>query len=95
MPTYRDAWTPGWEATVDGLPIHLTHDSYGFKTITVPSGDHRVDLFFRPFVGERILIALGILLTMSVVIQVWLMCWGPREHFPSSGSTAEVDQRSD
>jgi len=82
--TYRDAWTPGWEATVDGLPAHLAHNRYGFKVLVVPPGDHKVDLVFRPFVGERILLALAILLTMSVIAQVWLMFWGPRSLDPSS-----------
>jgi hypothetical protein len=82
--TYRDAWTPGWKATVDGMPAHLGRNRYGFKILAVPPGNHQVGLVFRPFVGERILLALAILLTMSVIAQVWLMFWGPRSLDPSS-----------
>jgi hypothetical protein len=92
--TYRDAWTPGWEASVDGRPGYLAHNRYGFKTIAVPAGDHRVDLFFRPFVGERLLVALGILLTFSVFVQIWLMCWGPREPSLSSVGLAEPAEQN-
>ena len=71
--TYRDAWTPGWEATADGMPAHLGRNRYGYKILAVPPGNHQVGLVFRPFVGERILLAFAILLTTSVIAQVWLM----------------------
>jgi hypothetical protein len=82
--TYRDAWTPGWQATVDGVPAHLGRNRYGFKVLVVQPGDHQVDIIFRPIVAERILLALAILLTISVIAQVWLMFWGPRSLDPSS-----------
>jgi|SRR5579863_4274705 len=74
--TYRDAWTPDWHATVDGVAAPLRRNRDGFKLLSVPPGTHRVDLAFRPFVGERIMLALAIMLTMSLVIQVWLAFWG-------------------
>jgi hypothetical protein len=77
--TYRDAWTPGWQAVVDGVPAPLARNRDGFKMLVVPRGNHRVDLVFRPFVGEGDILALAILLTISVMTQVWLLFWGPRD----------------
>lgn len=43
----RDAWFPGWEATVDGqeTPIHLVDGV--FMGIPVPAGDHAVELRYE------------------------------------------------
>jgi hypothetical protein len=70
--TYRDAWTPAWQATVDGVPASLGRNRDGFKTLAVPPGEHRVDLVFRPRVDGRAMLMLAVLLGLSVVAQIWL-----------------------
>jgi len=70
--TYRDAWTPAWNATVDGTPVALGRNRDGFKFLIVPPGNHTVSLTYRPLVGERALFVLGMLLALSVVVQIWL-----------------------
>jgi len=82
---YRDAWAPGWQATVDGATVLVERNRDGFKTLVVPPGNHRINLVFRPLVGERSMLALALLLALSVVVQIWLACWGPRVLSPSSG----------
>jgi hypothetical protein len=81
--TYRDAWAPGWQTTVDGAPVPTGRNRDGFKTLVVPPGDHHVDFRFRPLVDERGMLALAILLALSLVVQLGLACWGPRTLSPS------------
>ncbi len=76
--TYRDAWTPAWHATVDGTPVPTGRNRDGFKTLLVPPGTHRVELVFRPLVGERAMLFLDVLLTLSLVAQMWLAYAGQR-----------------
>ena len=51
-------------------PVGRNED--GFKTLEVPPGEHRVELAFRPLVGEGALTALAVLLSLSLVAQLWL-----------------------
>jgi hypothetical protein len=76
--TYRDAWTPAWQAAVDGAPAAVGRNNYGFKTLEVPPGNHRVDLVFRPLAGEKAMLVLAVLLTLTLLAQIWLMQAGPR-----------------
>ena len=77
--TYRDAWTPAWQATVDSVPVPLGRNRDGFKTLQVQSGEHRVDLVLRPPVGERAMLILAVLLGLSVAGQMLLAFAGRRE----------------
>jgi hypothetical protein len=77
--TYRDAWTPAWQATVDSVPVPLGRNRDGFKTLQVPPGEHRVDLVLRPPVGERAMLMLAVLLGLSVAGQMLLAFAGRRE----------------
>jgi len=79
--TYRDAWTPAWQATIDGAPMPLGRNRDGFKTLSVPPGEHRVELVFRPSVGEQAMLTLAVLLGLSLVAQILPMFAGWRD-FP-------------
>ena len=70
--TYRDAWLPAWQATLDGVRVPVGRNADGFKTLAVPPGEHRVELAFRPLVGEDAMAALAVLLGLSLVAQLWL-----------------------
>ena len=77
--TYRDAWTPQWQATVDGAPAALEPNADGFKTVALAPGEHRVELVFRPLVGERLLFALAVALALALVALVVLVCQEERD----------------
>jgi len=83
--TYRDAWTLGWEATIDGVPVAVGRNGDGFKTLAVPPGNHRVELVFRPLVGERSLLVLAVFLALSIAAQVSLAWPSPRNPHEPSG----------
>ena len=70
--TYRDAWLPAWQATLDGVRVPVGRNADGFKTLALPPGEHRVELAFRPLVGEDAMAALAVLLGLSLVAQLWL-----------------------
>jgi hypothetical protein len=43
-----DSYYPGWLATLDGQPVRLYATNVAFRGITVPSGDHRIEMRFAP-----------------------------------------------
>jgi len=43
-----DIYYPGWQATVDGKPVHIFQTNYVFRGITVSPGLHRVKVEFKP-----------------------------------------------
>ncbi len=87
--TYRDAWTPGWQATVDGAPAVLYANADGFKAVAIAPGEHRVDFAFRPPVGEGLLFGLAVALVVSLVAQIVLACRNDRDReAPSPGRSA-------
>jgi uncharacterized membrane protein YkgB len=44
-----DSYYPGWQATVDGLPVPIFRANYGFRAVEVPSGRHLVEFRYRPW----------------------------------------------
>ena len=38
---------PGWTATVDGEPTPLVHADHALAAVSVPAGEHRVELSYR------------------------------------------------
>jgi len=83
--TYRDAWLPAWQATLDGKRVPLARNADGFKTLEVPSGEHGVELAFRPLMGQTAMTALAFLLSLSLGVQLWLAC-NPRGGSPERSS---------
>ncbi len=43
-----DAWSPGWQATLDGEPAELLAVAGSFRGVVVPPGAHSVELRYRP-----------------------------------------------
>jgi uncharacterized membrane protein YfhO len=43
-----DAWYPGWEAAIDGQAARLYIADVAFRGLTVPAGDHLVEMRFVP-----------------------------------------------
>jgi hypothetical protein len=43
-----DAWFPGWEATVDGVPARVEPAYYAYRAVRVEEGRHRLVMRFTP-----------------------------------------------
>jgi hypothetical protein len=58
-----DVYDAGWNATVDGKPVHIYRADYDFRAVGVPSGNHLVQFQYAP----RSLI-IGIALTVVGIL---------------------------
>lgn len=43
-----DQFYPGWRATIDGAPIAIDRHNKFFRSITVPAGQHTVEMLYDP-----------------------------------------------
>jgi uncharacterized membrane protein YfhO len=43
-----EAFSPGWQATVDGRRAEILRANLLFRAVPVPAGRHRVALVYRP-----------------------------------------------
>jgi len=60
-----DTWYPGWQVTVDGVPVEILRANYAFRSIWLEAGDHRVEMVYYPaliFVGGAISLTILVLL---------------------------------
>jgi hypothetical protein len=48
-----DAYSPGWSASVDGVPASLFPVYRAFRGVRVPAGRHRVEMSYRPAAARR------------------------------------------
>jgi hypothetical protein len=44
----QQSFQPGWEATIDGRPASIVPANVLFQSVTVPAGQHLVELRYRP-----------------------------------------------
>jgi len=66
-----DAWTPQWEATVDGAEAPLLRANVAFRAVRVPAGRHRVEMRCRP---TAILLGLALsAVTMLLLAIAWVV----------------------
>jgi hypothetical protein len=72
MVVVRNAWAPGWEATVDGEPVPLLRADFFLQGVPVPDGEHEVRLVYRePSIGIGLL-ASAVVWLGFVGVWVWL-----------------------
>jgi hypothetical protein len=68
----RNAWDPGWHATVDGRPAPVLQADYLLQAVPVPPGRHTVLLEYDdPWIGYGLVgsgLALGTLLLLALMV---------------------------
>jgi hypothetical protein len=67
-----DAWYPGWEAAIDGQAVRLYIADVAFRGLTVPAGDHLVEMRFVP----RILWRSAVVSGLALLGVVWAIAGG-------------------
>lgn len=65
----RDAWYPGWRATVDGRPQPVIATSVAFRGVHLKPGTHRVELTYQPkwFMPACLLSAFGLVAVLLLL----------------------------
>jgi Bacterial membrane protein YfhO len=64
-----DAFDPGWQGTLDGVPAPILRANLAFRAVRVSAGRHRIEMVYRPRVllaglaisATTLLVALGLL----------------------------------
>jgi uncharacterized membrane protein YfhO len=64
----NEAFYPGWEARVDGVPTSVYHANYLFIGIPLAAGDHVVTLEYRPMA-----VPLGAITSVVTILVVCLL----------------------
>jgi hypothetical protein len=70
-----DVWYPGWQARVDDEQVKVLRANYLFRAVSVPAGEHEVQLVYRPvwfYLGAAVSLAawIGVLLFLLLQVRV-------------------------
>lgn len=71
---FSEIYYPGWEATIDGQPAKLARANYILRAMTVPAGQHTIEMRFDPqslHLTEAIAYGALALLIMAIMIYAW------------------------
>lgn len=71
---FSEIYYPGWKATIDGQPAKLARANYILRAMTVPAGQHTIEMRFDPqslHVTEAIAYGALALLIMAIMIYAW------------------------
>jgi hypothetical protein len=65
-----DAFAPGWQATIDGVPVEIQRTNVVFRGVPVPAGSHQVEFVYRPWsvIVGAMLTALALLIAMGQLL---------------------------
>jgi hypothetical protein len=66
-----DAYYPGWEARIDGIPTRWYIADVAFRGIRLPAGDHRIEMRFAPHVlyGSALVSMAALLIVAGVALK--------------------------
>jgi hypothetical protein len=70
----RDAYYPGWQATVNGQPVPVQRADVMFRAVQVPAGESRVEWQFAPQLWHVALLVGGALWLLWLAVAVWFAC---------------------
>lgn len=62
--------SPGWMATVDGEGVEVFSSNYGFVSIYLPSGTHKIKFYYRPY-GLDVGFGLTLLGIATLLVQLY------------------------
>jgi hypothetical protein len=65
-----NAWTPEWEATIDGKPADVKATNFAIQGLSIPPGKHKVVLTYsaKPFWNGLVLTVFGLLIAGLMII---------------------------
>jgi hypothetical protein len=67
-----DAWYPGWDASIDGLPTPVLKANGLFRAVRVPSGIHNVVFAYRSLSFEAGAAVSGLFLIGIIAAVIWV-----------------------
>ncbi len=71
---FSEIYYPGWEATIDGIPVPIVRADYILRAMEVPAGEHTLEMRFSPKslkITETIAYVALLVLFLGVVAWVW------------------------
>ena len=45
---FSEVYYPGWQATIDGKPVEIARADYILRAMSVPAGEHTIEMWFDP-----------------------------------------------
>jgi len=92
---FGEAYFPGWEASVDGIPTEVLQANYAFRGVAVEAGTHTIQMQYEPtYFRIGLYISIGTLVTL-IVTTVWYAFRKRRITNSLSQSTSEHTEMSD
>jgi uncharacterized membrane protein YfhO len=73
----RETWDAGWTARIDGGPVPISTYREAFMSVSVPAGDHVIELEYRPveviygLMGSA-LGMVGVILALTEPTRFWI-----------------------
>lgn len=85
----REAFYPGWHATIDGKEISIDLANGIFQSVVVPKGEHQINFYFRP--SHYWLVVTG----FGTALLIWLiLAFGGNGKYQSNSTLFESDMTS-
>jgi hypothetical protein len=69
-----DTFYPGWQATIDGVPVEIRLANEAFRAIEFPAGDHTIEFRYEPrpvFIGLIVSLVSLALIVVGLIISYW------------------------
>jgi hypothetical protein len=70
---FSEVHYPGWQVTIDGERAELLRANYVLRAVCVPSGEHRVVLWYAPLLLKVGAIITGLTVLCVAAASVWLL----------------------